>query len=796
MLLILKIAWRNLLKSKVSTTINLIGIAVGLFTSILLLTYVKKQFKTDAYLENYERIYRVERNELGIWLPYKAVESIKENVPDVEQITCFHKSFSSDNILSYNDKNFKLDDVILADPDFFKVFKYHGIYGNLANCLDNPNSIVLCKSQAKKIFEDKNPIGETIKYTTTGYGGGEFMFTVTAVIDDPPVNTSIRFKNIISQTFKKNNQDEYQSSRNWTSSNFITYVLLNENAKAEQVTNTIRTTIKNFKPTGLDENFETYRLNPLKGIYFDKVAYWAVTQNTGKKSIVIILGVVAVLILLIAGINYFNLVLAQSKNRLKAIGTSKIIGAGRFYILSQPLIESIIILVTSLLFAALLTAIVIPVFNNLLDQSLEFKEIFSFKNSGIIILSLSLVVILFGLLPSYYVMRQSAVNSIKGDLGTKKSGNNLKYGLVIFQFVITIGLISCLLIIHRQNQFLLKSDYGVDKDHIYCIQLNSSIKDKADYLEQEFLKNPHVRNIAFGFDYFGDFAQGGTAVFNTTGKEETVEYSEFQVYGNFIDVFHLNLLNGKDFDKISTNDNEIIVNKAFVDKYKNIDIPGSSLTSLYNNKESKIIGVVDDFNYKSKYFPIEPIIFRYDKYLSNVMFININTTSISETQAVISSFQKIWDKTIDIFPFEGEFLSDHYNNIYKSETNFMKIIFSFSFLSILLGCLGLFGISLYINHIRIKEVGIRKVNGARISEILILLNKDFVKWVAIAFVIATPIAYYAMNKWLENFAYKTELSWWIFTLAGVVALGIALLTVSWQSWRAATRNPVEALRYE
>ena len=796
MFLILKIAFRNLIKSKIATSINLIGIAVGLFTSILLLTYVKSQFKTDAYLDNYERIYRVERGNGGIWLPYSAVELIKENVPDIEQITCFHESFSSDNILSYREKNYKLDDVILADPEFFNVFHHQVVYGNLSNCIDNPNSLVLCKSQAQRIFGNRNPVGETVKYTTTGHRGGEFIFTVTAVIDNPPDNTSIRFKNIISQSFSRDNHIEYQSSRNWNSSNFITYILLNKNADVEKVTETIKLAIKELSPTNIGEHYERYQLNPLKGIYFDYVDYWAVTQNTGKKSIVIILGIVGVLLLLIAGVNYFNLVLAQSKKRIKAISASKIYGAGRFYILGQSLMESSIVLIVSLLLAMLLTALFAPYFNNLLNQSYTFSDVFSFKNSGIIILVLCSVIILFGLLPSFFAMRQNVVNSLKGDLGKKESYSNLKYGLVVFQFVITIGLIASLLIIHKQNQFLLNSDYGMDKDHIYCVQLNSSIKDKSDYLKQEYLKNSYVENIAFGFDHFGDFAQGGTATLNTNGEEKNIGFSEFHVFGDFMDVFHLNLIYGSDFDKTSTAENEVIVNKAFVDKYADADSPGSSLSFFYERKDFNIIGVVDDFNFKSKHFPIEPIVFKYNKYWSNVMFIKLSTTSIAEAKAVISSFQKTWDKTIDVFPFEGEFLSDHYNNIYKSETNFMKIIFSFSILSILLGCLGLFGVSLYLNQLRTKEIGVRKVNGARISEVLVLLNKDFVKWVTIAFLIACPIAWYAMNKWLENFAYKTELSWWIFALAGLLALGIALLTVSWQSWRAATRNPVEALRYE
>ena len=790
----IKIAWRNILKSKLASTINIVGISIGLSTCLLLFSYVNSEFSTDSHFENYERIYRVQSGEDGIWLPYNAVDVMRNTIPEIEKLTCYHKSFSKYNIVSYNEQNYTLDDVILADADFLKVFDYKLLFGNEENCLDVPNSLILGKKEAERIFGDENPIGKTVNYTTTGRRGGTFAFTITAVLDELPQNTSINFRNIISQSFNNKDKIIYQSLRNWNSSNFITHVVLSPNSDIEKVTASINTNILSALPQNHHNREKSYKLNPLKGIYFESLAYWATTQNTGKKSVVLVLGVIGILILLLAGINYFNLMLAQSKKMGKTVATNRIVGANTFSIFLQSVIETGLLLSVATVISIFIIWSGLSYFNTLTDKVFTINEVLT-KNLFIYAI-LFIPLLIFGTLPSLLTNKENIVGILKGTSVLKHNTQQLKYGLVVLQFVITIALIISVLLVNKQNNFLLGSDYRMDKEQIYCIQLNPSIHEKLNSIEQEFNMNPNVLSFSYGYDHYGDFAQGGYGRLMHEEQANEINFSVDYVAGDFINLFNLNLLYGRSFGESKAEENNIIVNKAFVEKC-GLSVPlHSSVRLNYARQDYNIVGVVDDFHYKTKHHIIEPIVFMHNKPKSNVMFVKVNPSSSVNMHDIIKGFKKTWEANVQLFPFEGEYLDDHFESLYQSEQRFMKILFTFSVLSIFIGCLGLFGISVFINQMRTSEIGIRKVNGAKVSEILAMLNKDFVKWVAIAFGIACPIAYYAMNKWLENFAYKTTLSWWIFALAGVLALGIALLTVSWQSWRAATRNPVEALRYE
>ncbi len=792
----IKIALRNLFTNKLSTSINIVGISIGLATSLLLLTYVKNEFNTDTQFQNHKKIYRVQRGDKGIWLPYAAVDVIKKDVPGIEQTTCFHKSFSTNNIVSYNQNNFALENVILADSDFFKVFDYKVLFGDKSSCLTQPNSLILTKKESNRIFGNINPVGKTVKYTTTGYNGGEFTFTITAIIDDPPENSSINFKSIISQAFSNNSQISYQSSRNWRSSNFITYILLCPNADADKVTEVIRSRIKTALPENSNEHYEVYKLNPLKGIYFDSVYYWAVTQKTGKKPVIIMLGIIGILILVIAGINYFNLVLAQSKKQQKSRATTKIVGASQLNVLGQSILETALVLLFATILSLLFIWLFLPYFNELVGKNFELDTLISLGNSLKIYLILCLSMLLFGALPTLISGKYNIIELLKGKIAGSNSGIDFKYGLIVFQFAITIVLIISVLIIHKQNRFLLNSNYGMDMEQVYCIRLNPSILNQAKIISNEIQKDPRTKNVAFGYDYLGDFAQGGTGSLITEAETRDIEFSEYFVYGDFVDLFKLKVIKGRTFNKNLNEDKSILVNKTFMEKN---GISNSELADVkihYANDYYNIVGVLDDFNFKSKHFQIEPIIFRYSYKNSNILYVKLNTNSLSETKSVIKSIREIWHSNVKVFPFTGEFLDEHYEALYKSEIQFMKIIFAFSILSIFLCCLGLFGITMFLNQLRTKEIGIRKVNGATGIEILKLLNQSILIKIAISFIIGCPIAWYLCKLWLQNFAYKTNMNWWIFAFAGMIAISIALITVSWQTLRAARRNPVEALRYE
>jgi len=500
----------------------------------------------------------------------------------------------------------------------------------------------------------------------------------------------------------------------------------------------------------------------------------------------------ALIILLLACVNFMNLSTSRTELRHKEIFIKKISGLKRSHLSLQFLSEALLIAFISLGVALVLTKCSLPLVNSMLNTNLTIE----LNNSTIF--TLLLVTFLTGLIagsyPAFY-LSNIMPRQIFQKSHQKPGSRNISFKnvLVVFQFTMSIFFISCTLLVANQIRFLRSKDLGIKKENIIKLTTIGKLNEKAVELKQELLKNPGIENVSVSNNDLTSWNNSGPLEWDGRDKSKLMEIGYNWVDDDFLETFKLKMKEGRFFSKDFTSDQSgsFILNEKAV-SYLGLKNPIGMKVKSWFGVEGTIVGIVRDFNTTSLHDELGPIaLLAGDQ--GNYMFIAINGSNVPETMKFIE--QKVKELVPDD-PYEYQFLDDHIDSLYKTEAITSKIAKVLTVLAIIISCLGLFGLALSTLEQRTKEIGIRKVNGARISEVLIMLNRDFVRWVTIAFVIATPIAYYAMHKWLENFAYKTELSWWIFALSGVLALGIALLTVSWQSWRAATRNPVEALRYE
>jgi putative ABC transport system permease protein len=781
----LKSAIRYIRSNKISSTLNIIGLSVTFAIFVLLGSYVVNELSVGSNIPGNEKIYRVQPKN-GSTISYKAYELLT-NIPGVNSATHLMETWSMKQNFVYNEESFGSGKILYATSNFFEVFPYKPIFGNLENALNSPDGIVLTQSLSRKIFGSENTIGEKLTFRSTNWS--DFEYHVSAVIEDLPQNDMLKFSCIMPhQSLNKFNID----SENWGDTNYEAYITLNENAQTSNITNTLNSLFKQNAPDWMVEDVKELSLNPFRDLYFDNSFEEYILEHNNKSS-VWSMAILALIILLAGGINFINLSTAQKEKKRKSIAVSHTNGASKLSMYIQFLTETVLEGVISLAIAVALVAITSPFFNHLNGQSFPFHFFLQFIFSkGYWVIPLVLT-IASGVIIAVYFQSGKYHLILKNN---KKGKEYFRTGLLVTQFMVSIMLIIGSLAIQKQNRYMLNRPTGFQKDGIICVPLIGEIGEHTSALGDEFLKIPGVKGIAYASEILGQEDNLHGMSISNEGEDKRVQYSIIQVDSGFFSLMGLKIIEGPGFKTSSDREKDHIFNQTALKEFGIANINKARVSS-YSNAPGNIVGIVQDFNYLSFHSPIKPMAFVYKNpenlgyaylKLSNVSSENINT--------VLKKAGNIWKQFVPDWPFEYYFLDQALAILYEKDQNFAGISFALTILAVFIACLGLFGITMFLIESKIKEIGIRKVNGAKVSEILTMLNKDFVKWVAIAFVIATPVAWYAMNKWLENFAYKTTLSWWIFALAGLLALGIALLTVSWQSWRAATRNPVEALRYE
>ncbi|MDA3928352.1 MAG: ABC transporter permease, partial [Prolixibacteraceae bacterium] len=786
----LKLSFRNIIKNKTNTGINIASLVLGVTVLLLIMLYAVNELSVDNYHSNTDRIYKITYGNSNL-TPGPLNEYLKDQFPEIEKTTHIETRQLSmfSPVIQCNNQSFEIEKYYSADSGFPAIFDFEVVQGNLNQAIEAPFSLVLTESEASRMFNNKNPIGETVTWKIFQ----DFTFTVNAVIKDLPSNSSIQFNGLVSDA-SVNGMGGQRYSANWGYTVYESYVLLKPNVDIKLLEEKLAANLISYYQTNLsnsesgnDAKANPLQLHTLKNIYFNKELSDD-TTNRGNRALVNMLLVIGGIVMLLSVINYINLTTARTSGRTKEIAIQKLIGSNKRELIFQHLSETTLISFLAVAMGTFLAFLLIKQFGSFMNVANELK----FQPWMFVMLvpaAIGLGVI-SGIYPAILLSSRKAIDIVKMKTGVKSKGGNLRHSLIIFQFSVTIALIAATFLIFKQLNFIKDKDLGIPKEQIVYAKLPYQIlRGNKETLRERLLALPEIEQAAFSTNIFGKIE----GLNNQEIDGKNLNFATTWVDAEFINLYNLQLFDGRFFTKdLKTDENATaLINEAAVrdfgveDPYQlSIRVPGG---------KAKVVGIVKDFNYKSLHNIIEPLVIIYLPRQGQFVNLKISGKNIPATLEKVSS---IWNELAPGLPFSYHFLDQDFEQLYKKDDQMGKAITLFSLIAIAIAALGILGLSIFMGESRIKEIGIRKINGAKISEVLVMLNKDFVKWIVIAFVITTPLAYYTMNKWLENFAYKTTLSWWIFALAGLLALGIALLTVSFQSLKAATRNPVEALRYE
>ena len=781
-----KSIYRSIIRYPVFSIVNLLGLTAGITCVILTSLWVRYELNYDSFNDNKDRIFKISQGSNFSTVP-PLYNYLKDEFPEIERIIritgdgeVYIKSGSNDVV--------KIENVLFTSSDFDNIYPCKTIYGNLKSALNDPNSMILTKKAALEIFGKTDVIGKSIHYTAT-YPPREMTLTVKSIVEDVPSNSSIKFSALI--PFKKLDKikpNGIKPDDNWRDGYCNMYVLLKKGTeikkfagKLEEYGRKLEQIVYGIDPKSTRANERTLGLVNLADLHF---------FNNNRKQLAGYISIIGILIMLIAFFNYINLSVAKLFSTHQSQFVRKINGASRYKLILNVMAESVLYSFIAFLFALIVIKAGKPYLSNLLHIEYALNYI---EHPGII-LTLILSSLILGAIAGLYPALKSTLNipvSIANTDFIIKDKNIIRQILVIFQFAVSIALIISMFFISKQINFLNKKDLGFNNQQIIYTQLNSNLYKPYNVFKEKLLKNPNIISISGSQGELGQICVTLTREIN--GSERF--FQELPVDPDFIKTMGLQLIKGRNFswDIASDRYQTLIINETAVKKF-GLDSNNIIGTEVYMyDRVAKVIGVIKDFYFQSFHHKLDPFMLYYHPGAIGTANIKINGNNIPETIKYIS---EVWNEFSPDIPFEYHFLDKKYEELYRQDMQFGEIINSFLIIAIIIACMGLFGLVSFTIFQRTKEIGIRRVNGAKVIEILAILNKDFIIWVAIAFIIATPFAGYAMLKWLENFAYKINLSWWIFILAGVLALIIALLTVSWQSWQAARKNPVEALRYE
>jgi putative ABC transport system permease protein len=776
-----KIAIRNIRRNSTYSILNISGMAIAMASAILILLWVQDEWSYDRHFKNADDLYRVIENQnlsgggssMIVAAPGALAAALKEEYPEIIRSVRF-----CPNPLTLKKRDEFIEETVTSiDKDFLKMFDVRFVRGDINTALNDPHSIVITEETADKYFGDEEALGKTL--ASRGY-----VVTVTGVVKSMPHNSSIRFDFLVPIEWLS----ELGGHTNGWSERFNIFIELKRGTDSKIVENKIRDFIQKHNK---ESNSEIFLQNIKKIHLYSSGKYIADSYGTGDITYVRILSIIAIFILIIACINFLNLATAQSARRAREIGVRKVAGAGRRKIIFQFLGESMLIVLAAHLIAMIFVELLLPFFNNLTGKQLSVN----YQSVGLY-LGLTTVILFCGFLagsyPAFYLSSLKPLDVIKGDINRNPGNTGFRRVLVIFQFSLSILLIICTLIVKTQLKYMQNKDLGFNKDNIGYFMFPIRPSDpKLESLKKELLSNPDILSVTRAQNpFYNDGTRNG---FTWAGKKEGDDVS-FHVLGADVDyasTYKLELRRGRFFSsEFSTDKNAIVINEeaAKILDFKNP--VGETITTSRGSKLN-IIGVVKDFHIQSLHHRIGPLIIQISE--SNNLYIKMKPDKINSTVEFVEKAFKSFDPGL---PIDFHFLDDDFDKLYSTEKRMGKIFGYFSFLAIIISCLGLIGLSLFMTERRTKEIGIRKINGAKSIEIFSLLSGEYIIWVMISILIACPVAWYAMNKWLNNFAYRISIGWWVFALAGILALVIALLTVSWQSYRAANKNPVEALRYE
>jgi putative ABC transport system permease protein len=801
-----KIAWRNLIKKTAYSTINIFGLGLGIACCFLIFMFVQDELSYDNYHEKGDRIYRVIHgwkstddsksagsNPFWVWGNAPIGPAIGNEFPEIEKVVQF--SGRSDILLSIDDKHYQEDGVFFMDSTAFDVFSWKLTKGDPKTALVAPYSIVLTETTARKYFGNSDPMGKPLKGSEASSGRSNAGdYTVTGVIPDLPSNSHFRFNALLSMsTFKKSNPKIFDA---WGYADFYTYFLVNEKFDRAAFEQKIPSLL--LRAQGDPKSKYTIAIEPLKDVYLRTDAERQ-PGETGSLSNIYVFSVIGLFILAIAIINFMNLSTARSMERAKEVGIRKSIGAYRSSLIFQFLGESFIIVFLSVLVAIGLVLIAMPSMASFTGKVLSIQHVITWENIPIFFGILLLISVIAGSYPALALSGFAPATVIKGIAKSNLGGVNLRRALVVFQFALSIALIAGTIIVYTQLNHLLDKDLGFDKERMLVLDYNYDelVNRGSEALKVEMEANPAILSAAFSRSVPGSyFPHAFTEIQTADGEMKGDGQPIFQVGMDFINHFDLELVAGRSYSRDHPSDSgkALVINEAAARQYGYTN-PAEIIGKKFSQwgREGEVIGVVKDFNYISLHRNIEPLTLPLEPYVSRYLSLKVKSGDMSKT---IADVGEIWSKLAPHRPFLYSFLDEDFNRQYKSDFIFRKLFTTFSCLAIFIACLGLLGLATYTAEQRTKEIGIRKVLGAEVHNIVALLSKDFIKLVIVSILIATPISWYAMKQWLAGFAYRMEIQPWIFVLAGLAALSIAVLTISYQSFKSARMNPVSSLKSE
>ncbi len=806
-----KIALRNLARNKAFSFINVFGLAVGLATCILIMLYIFSEMGYDKQNKDAGRIYRIayaaDNKGAALEKPWAATAApiawgLKADMPEVEEATRLLKFPTLDKmLLKYEQgsvpKQFYETNGYYVDSDFFRIFTYDFKYGNALTALNEPNSMVISEEVAGKIFGNENPVGKSINI---GMPYGDFNYTVKGVFNDAEIKSHIPAHFFLSMR----NGDIgtwVENQTNWATNNiFHTYIKLKKGTDPKAFEKKLQPFIDRRGGDDLKAMGITRQLfiQPLQDIYLHSDLQNEIAPN-GNITYLYILGSIALFVLLIACINFMNLSTARSGKRAKEVGMRKVMGAEKKSLVFQFLGESVVLSMLALLLALLLASVLLPFFNNLAQKNLR---LFDRPDLWLWIAGLTVCTgILSGLYPAFYLSSFKPIAVLKGKLINNFSATTIRKGLVVFQFTISICLILGAIVIVRQLHFLDNRELGFNKNQkiILPLQDQNALKNYSA-LKNELLKNPGIKSVTSGSTYPG-IANVEDMLLYSEGKtaHDAVDVHLAAVENDYFETLNFTVLAGRGFSKEFTADsNSIVLNETAL-KELGYDIKTAVGRKLYfdfkgSHSTMQIIGVVKNFNFESLYNSIKP--FGFNRIFGNMHSYVVADLTTKNYAGLLKDIEHSWSKINPGIPLVYSFLDKDFQKNYEKDQRASGIVSYFTLIAIFVACLGLFGLSAFSAEQRTREIGIRKVLGASVANVTSLLTVEFVKLVLLAIVIASPLAWYGMNKWLQGFAYRIPISWWMFVLAGVLAIVIALCTISFQAIKAAMANPVKSLRSE
>jgi putative ABC transport system permease protein len=781
------IALRNISRQKMYSVLNIAGLAIGMAAFLLITMYAQYELSFDSYHQNSDRIYRMVREGRTL-TPPPLGPAMVQNFAEIEAVARIIQD--KDTLVSRGDNHFLEENYYWVGPDIFRIFTLPFIHGDPESALRDSSSIVLSQSAARRYFGDQNPLGETLMIDD------KRDFKVTGVMADMPPNS--HFTMDVMVPFEDYFRGTEVDVTSWNSNYVYTYFLLREGADPVALQSDIHRVIEIplFEKYGVPKPYPEshYLVQPIKDVHLYSHREQEISVNNDIMY-VLLFSSIAVLILLIACINYVNLTTARSTRRGKEVGVRKVVGARRIQLVQQFMGESFLLILVALGLAVVIVELTLPAFNNLVERELSMAAMAEPQFLLVLAATALFVSLLAGGYPAIIISGIKPIAILKGVFSSSKRGRSLRNILVLFQFSVTIALFICTLTINNQLDFMNNYDVGYSKNDLIVLKVrDQAVRRNIEALKAELLEYPEILGVATSGRLPNDIDGFTSRALNPRlPDQETTIYYNTADY-DFVDIYDIQIVHGRNFSREFGADEEgvFLVNEAAV-RAGSWDSPLQQTMTHWSGETGKVIGVMKDFHLSSLHSPIAPLYIFLDPDRFSYISIKVNPVDIPATLKYVAG---VMEKFSPNFPFEYSFFDQEFASVYHPEQRMVNIFVSFAILAIIVGCLGLFGLSAYTAQQRTREIGIRKVMGASVARITILLSREFIRWVVLANLIAWPIAYWAMDVWLQNFARQADQSLPYFLLATLVALVIAVLTVSVQSVKAATASPIEALRYE